>query len=78
MQRRFHNTIMYPYKVPQLEGLLRMFCQNFGKLLGVEVFKALSDLGCDSSLGLCLQQGARCNRTSPWVACTYIVLFDIA
>ena len=43
MHRGFYNTITYPYSVPRLERLLRMFGQNFGKFLGMEVFKALSD-----------------------------------
>ena len=43
MHRRFYNTITYPYTVPRLEPLLRMFGQMIGKLLGMEVFKALSD-----------------------------------
>ena len=43
MHRRFYNTITYPYTVPRLEQLLRMFGQTFGKLLGMEVFNALSD-----------------------------------
>ena len=43
MHRRFYNTITYPYSVPRLERLLRMFGQKFGKLLGMEVFKALSE-----------------------------------
>ena len=45
MHRRFFNTITYPYWVPRLERLLRMFGQTFGKLHGKEVFKALSDFG---------------------------------
>ena len=43
MHRRLYNTITYPYTVPRLERLLRMFGQTFGKLLGMEVFKALAD-----------------------------------
>ena len=43
MHKRFYNTITYPYTVPRLERLLWMFDQNFGKFLGMEVFKALSD-----------------------------------
>ena len=43
MHRRFYETITYPYSVPRLERLLRMFGQKFGKLLGMEVFKALLD-----------------------------------
>ena len=43
MHRGFYNTITYPYTVPRLERLLRMFGQKFGKLLGMEVFKSLSD-----------------------------------
>ena len=43
MHRRFCNTNTYLYSVPRLEQLLRMFGQNFGKLLGIEVSKALSD-----------------------------------
>ena len=45
MHRRFYNTITYPYPytVPRLERLVRMFGLKFGKLLGMEVFKALSD-----------------------------------
>ena len=43
MHRRFYNTITYPYTVPRLERLLWMFGQKFGKFLGMEVFKALSD-----------------------------------
>ena len=35
--------IKYPYMVPRLERLLRTFCQQFGKLFGMKVFKALSD-----------------------------------
>ena len=35
--------ITYPYTVPRLERLLRMFSQKFRKLLGMDVFKALSD-----------------------------------
>ena len=37
--------ITYPYTVPRLERLLRMFGPKLGKLLGMEVFKALSDFG---------------------------------
>ena len=43
MHGRFYNTITYPYTVPRHERLLRMFGQKFGKLLGMEVFKAISD-----------------------------------
>ena len=39
----FYNTITYPYWVPKIERLLKMFGQIFGKFLGMEVFKALSD-----------------------------------
>ena len=43
MHRRLYNTITYPYSVPRFERLLRMIGQNLGKLLGMEVFKALGD-----------------------------------
>ena len=43
MHRRFYNTITYPYTVPRLERLLRMFGRKIGKLLGMDVFKALSN-----------------------------------
>ena len=43
MHRRFYNTITYPYTVPRLERLLRIFGAKFGNLVGMEVFKALSD-----------------------------------
>ena len=43
MHRRFYNRITYPYTVPRLERLLRMLGKKFGRLLGMEVFKALSD-----------------------------------
>ena len=36
-----YNTITYPYTVPRLERLLRMFGHKFGRILGMEVFKAL-------------------------------------
>ena len=35
--------IAYPYPVPRLEQLLRMFGEKSGKLRGMKVFKALSD-----------------------------------
>ena len=43
MHRRFYDTITYPYTVPQLEQLLRMVGQKFGKPFGMQVFKPLSD-----------------------------------
>ena len=43
MHRKFYNTSTYPYTVPRLERLLRMLGHKFGKLLGMEVFKAPSD-----------------------------------
>ena len=43
MHRKFDNTITYQYTVPRLERLLRMFGQEDDKLLGMKVFKALSD-----------------------------------
>ena len=43
MHRRFYNTITYLYIVRRLARLLRVFGQKFGKLLGMEVFKALSN-----------------------------------
>ena len=43
MHRWFYNTITYQCTVPRLERLLRMFGQKVGKLLGMEVFNALSD-----------------------------------
>ena len=44
MHRRIYNRITYRYKDPGLQPLLRMIGPKFGKLLGMEVFKALLNL----------------------------------